>query len=346
MTATYDFDAIVELMTQLLMKAGLPEERARRIARVQTEVEGFGVTTHGLTVAAAYVNIAKGGNPDPDAKADIIREFGGTAVLDGGKVMGVEAVLAAREEAEKRAREHGVGLVSVLHAGWVGVLGYHLAELARKGFLCRMWAQMSGYPCVVPFGGREGRVSTSPLAIVMPNDPDPVVADFSTSAVASGKVYRWRSEGVKAPEPLFYNAEGELSDDPQVFCDHKAMLPLGGASSGFRGTAFSIWGEAMTAAAGGIASGGGKGGQNFHLLAIHADALGDVEAYKKEWQRFAEYMLSSKPAKGMSGPRFPGQAEWKKLAQAQSEGLCPHPDVISNLEKLAEELGVEMPEAK
>ncbi len=344
MTTKYQFEEIRAFIEELLKKGGLPADRAKRIADAQTEVEAFGVTTHGLTVASAYINMLQKAPEKATGEIKTLNDFGAVTTLDASAVFGLEGILAARDIVEEKARKHGIAITSILRTSWVGVIGYHLAALARKGYLCMAWAQMSGYTCVAPFGGREGRVSTSPMALVMPNDPDPVVADFSTSAVASGKVWRWLSEGKKAPEPLFYDGEGKLSDEPQVFKDHQAMLPFGGAKSGFRGTALSVWIEALTAAAGGIAAGKG-GGQNAHILAIHADAMSGGQDTRDEWNRFRDYLLSSPPAQGMNGPTLPGGFEWPRFHDAQANGLTLHPDLEKSLKEMAQDFGVPFPEA-
>ncbi|RXL51382.1 oxidoreductase, partial [Citrobacter sp. AAK_AS5] len=64
---------------------------------------------------------------------------------------------------------------------------------------------------VAPFGGREGKLSTNPIAFACPvAGGDPIVADFSTSVVPEGVVRSLRNRGLPTPEGAIRDAEGRL----------------------------------------------------------------------------------------------------------------------------------------
>jgi LDH2 family malate/lactate/ureidoglycolate dehydrogenase len=339
----YQLSDLIDFGTELLVRKGMPPERARRIARAQMEIEAFGVTTHGVNVLLHVVKQV-GDGMDAVRLPECIGGHGPIATYDGAGCVSVESILTAIDQATTRAREHGLALVSVLRAGWVGVLGFHLAAPARDGFLAMAWGQMSGWPCVAPFGGREGRLSTNPMAFAMPASPDPIVADFSTAAVASGKVWHWCGTGERPPEPLLLDADGTPTDDPNALKNGGTILPFGGVNFGFRGTALSMWIEALTAAAGGRPANAGKeGGQNVHVLAIDIDAMSGAGGYDDTMSELLDYVLSSAPARDSSGPVMPGQREWQALAKARKDGLHLDDGRVAALREQAELLGVPMP---
>jgi L-lactate dehydrogenase len=341
----YRLDDLIDWGSAVLARGGLEGGRAGRIARVQVEIEAFGVKTHGLKVLRHVIQRVSEG-AGVERRPALRKESGAIAAYDGEGCVGVECVLTACDEARDRARRHGMGLVSVLGSDWVGVLGYHLASVAREGFLCMGWAQMSGWPCVAPFGGREGRLSTNPMAFSFPRAGEPVVADFSTAAVASGKVWDWCAKGERPPEPLLLDAEGRATDDPTVLKGGGTILPFGGRNYGFRGTALSMWIEAMTAAAGGVpANAEKKGGQNVHVLAMDIGAMNGAGDYEEAMGGVLDYVLSSAPAPGGPGPMMPGDREWASLGKARAEGLAVEEGLADSLRELGEKQGVAFPEA-
>ncbi len=314
--------ALVEFYSACLRDLGVEETWASRISRAQVEVEAFGVSTHGLNVLHYIIDSLLAGRMDPEKTPGELRQFGAAAVYDGSGTIPVRSLLEVRDEVCRKARQFGIGLVSTGPLGWLGALGYHLAAPAREGFLMMGWAQLSGDQTVVPFGGREPRLSTNPIAFAIPASPHPVVADFATSAFSNGKVFQAKAAGKKLPEPLLVDASGRPSDDPSIFRQGGNIMPFGGWNSGFRGTALALWIEALTAAMGcRPANADREGGQHLHLMAIHAEAMGDQETCLRLTTEMLDYIRSSEPAEGFSVVRLPGDAGWKKMEAAKTEGI-------------------------
>ena len=128
-------------------------------------------------------------------------------------------------------------------------MGAYPEALARAG--CIGIAACSGPPSghwVAPFGGREGRISTNPIAFAWPVEgAEPAVADFSTAATAEGVVRSLRNRGLPAPDGMLRDAEGRPTSDPGVLyaTPGGAIQPLGG-SLGYRGTALALLAEVLT----------------------------------------------------------------------------------------------------
>jgi LDH2 family malate/lactate/ureidoglycolate dehydrogenase len=357
MSQYFTYTQLFDWTRGILEAAGLDPVRAERIARAQTDVEAFGISTHGLNVAVACANIYNKQaqkQEDPDAEHPLngqpvdLREAGAVTTFSGQKMLGIEAVLFARDYLRKQAAVHGIAWVSIRSTGWIGTLGFHLAELAREGFFAMGWVQMSGETAVVPHNGTQGRLGTNPLAIVIPRgEHDPVVADFSTSAVSRGQARRWASDDRKAPEPIFTDEEGTLTDEPKRFEDPDPMLPWGGPAWGFKGTTFSLWVESLTAMAGGVpALPEKKGGQNVHIMALNREALGCVGPGQEAMDEMVDYVLSSKPKPGTGGPRLPGTRGWETFHQVEERGIKLHPDQVKWYQDVGENFQVPFPTAQ
>jgi uncharacterized oxidoreductase len=101
---------------------------------------------------------------------------------------------------------------------------------------------------VAAFGGRDGRISTNPVAMAWPVDgAEPVVADFSTAVTAEGVVRVHRELGLELPDGTLRDADGRPTRDPDaLYAEPRgAIQPLGG-EVGYRGTAFALFVEVLT----------------------------------------------------------------------------------------------------
>ena len=104
------------------------------------------------------------------------------------------------------------------HSGMSSPLGtppieLYLIPLAEDGLLAQAWAQTSTCKDSAPIGGIDATFSTNPVALAMPTGADPIIADFSSSSMALGKVGQMVLKGEKAPELIFMDSDGELSDE-------------------------------------------------------------------------------------------------------------------------------------
>ncbi len=147
------------------------------------------------------------------------------------------------------ARELGMAIGTVRGVAHTGRIGAYPEAAARQGFIAI--ACCNGGPSghwVAPFGGRDGRISTNPMAFAWPvEDGPPAVADFSTAATAEGVVRSWRFRGLTAPPGTLRDAEGRDTNDPGTLYETPkgTIQPLGGLL-GYRGTALALLVEVLT----------------------------------------------------------------------------------------------------
>ncbi len=334
------FPRLVRFAQEFLVAKGVPAEGARAIAEIVVTTEAFGITTHGLS----FLPYADGAIPDvvdPKAEPTVAGDRGATAVIEGGRCFAQLAMRRATGIALEKAAALGIAMVSVKNTGWLAALGVQLLPIAERGLLAQVWAQTNTCKDCAPVGGIDARFSTNPLALAIPTGGDPIVADFSTTAVSMGKTSLMASRGEKAPERIFMDRDGKLSDDPRVAKTGGTILFLGGEHYGHKGYGLSLWCEALTAAGGGECNNpGSRTQQSFTLQVIDPAALGGREHYLAEIARFVRHVKSSRPRPGVTAIRLPGERGLEALRRAKADGVDVDESMLQKLDGLAAKAGI------
>ena len=333
-------EKLVDFGVRLLTAKGVGEENARYIAGVVAEIEAMGVTTHGL-VLFPYFDRQVGSLIDPEAEPLVVKEKGATALVDGNGSFAQLAMRLAKELAEKKAIKFGIAMVGVRNSSWLGALGVYLVSLARKGLFAQLWAQTNTCKDCAPFGGVDAKFSTNPVALAFPTPGDPVLADFSTAAVAMGKVNRMIRSGQKAEEKFFMDRDGRLTDDPRAMKEGGSILFVGGERLGHKGYALSLWCEALTAMSGGGCNNPeADSRQCFNLTVIDPEAFVGRDYYDEEMKRFVEHVKKSRTLPGFDHIRLPGERAFESLREAEKDGLAIEDSIVETLNEIAEKNGI------
>jgi LDH2 family malate/lactate/ureidoglycolate dehydrogenase len=339
--AQISFPSLVRFAREFLVRKGASEANAGVVAEAVVSTEAFGITTHGL----AFLPYAEGAIPgliDPRAEPVVAAEGGAVAVLDGRRCFGQLAMHRAVELALQKASAFGIAMVSVRDTGWLAALGVQLLPLAERGMLAELWAQTNTCEDCAPVGGVDGRFSTNPVALAIPTDADPILVDFATSAISMGATKAMAKRGARAPERVFMDRDGNLSDDPNVVTAGGTILFLGGEHFGHKGYGLSLWCEALTAASGGECNNpGSRTQQNFTLEVIDPGMLGGRPRYLEEMSRFVRHVKSSRPRAANRGVRLPGERGLAALRAGKRDGVPVDDGVLAKLNELAAKVGIE-----
>lgn len=297
----------LQLGCDLLGAYGATTENARVVTEHLVDADRAGLPSHGLMRLPQYVDEILAGEIDPTAKPAPRRAGQAHLHLDArrcfGQVAGRLAVLGGIEA----AKDHGIALVTVRQCGHAGRIGAYAEELGTAGCLSMVFCSgpRSGHR-VAPFGGRDGRLATNPLAFSIPSSSDPIVGDFSTAASPEGRIRRLRNLGLSAPPETLLDAEGMPTNDPNVLYHSPpgTILPLGGELLGHRGFALGIFVEAMATLLGGDdTADGSRVGNNLAFIVISTSP-----EYRLGADRMTEYVLSSR-SRGNATMKLPGQLE-------------------------------------
>src|SRR5262249_47470214 len=143
---------------------------------------------------------AKEGRLRLDAGPSIERETPSTAVVNGAWTWGQVTASFATELAVKKAEVTGVSAVAVPDRYNIGPGGVYALKAAELGLIGKVWCNGTGVARVAPWGGRDPRLATNPIAIAVPTRGQPILVDITTSVVAEGKVRVAKNRGVKVPD--------------------------------------------------------------------------------------------------------------------------------------------------
>jgi L-lactate dehydrogenase len=181
-----------------------------------------------------------------------------------------------------------------------------------------------------------------PIAAGIPRRPDPILIDVSTSITTLGMVGRSKSEGRKLGGKWLQDAEGNLTDDPNVVGNGGTLLPVGGQDHGHKGFGLGLLVEALTQGLGGYgrADEPTDWGAAVTVLAIAPSRFAGEDAFLRQMDFTAALCLDAKPRDPKAPVRLPGQLAVAKKRQAEREGVALHPGIDAKLNALAAKYAV------
>jgi len=333
-----------EIGKALLKANQVPEEEAATVARHVVNANLAGHDSHGVIMLPNYIERVRAGQIVPGAPFTIVQESPTTTVVDGNWGFGYVINEKAMQLTIEKAQQSNIAACTVFRQGHVGRLASYPLMAAQAGMIGMAWADSGRSPKgVAPFGGREARLGTNPWAMAVPSDLDgPFCMDFATSAVAMGKIKLAEARGQEVPRGWIVDSEGDLTTDPAKI-KGGALLPLGGAGEGYKGTALAAMGEVLCGLLTGLGFGvepTGRHNDGCFLIAIKVEAFRPLLAFRKDVADFAHYLKDTPPAKGSSGVLYPGEVEHMAEQKRGAEGIEIEEATWKKLGGLAEEGGI------
>ena len=290
-----------ELVIRRMVGAGTPADEAQIVADVLVFADLRGTKSHGVLRVEHYENrIRHGGiNLAPELRVDAIRPA--IAIIDAQGGMGHVAAKRATEEAIRRAKEHGIGVVGVKNSSHCGALAYY----------------------VDLFGGTEPYFGTNPFAFGFPGKTQSILLDMATSEVAFGKIFYAREKNVPIPEGWAVDKAGAFTTDPHAAY---ALFPFGGV----KGYGINMMVEALT----GLLVGGVFGPHvtpmydqldsrrnlsSFHL--VIDPSLFNGEAVFSHTQAMIDELHAQSATAESGAVRVPGEIEAEAMKRALVHGI-------------------------
>ncbi len=320
-------DTLRKIGYELFEGAGCPSEDARAVVDHLVESNLFGHDSHGAIRFYEYARAIHEGRFRTGATPEVVRESPCTAVVDAQGALGQVGATFATHLAMEKAREHGVGTVSLRNTSHIGRVGAYPLMAARAGLIGQIFVNAGhlGYQ-IAPFGGIDGKLSTNPIAFAAPRrEADPILVDMTTSIVAEGKIRIAINRGDRVPEGWLIDSEGNPTTDPDDFKADPpgAILPLGGAA-GHKGYGMSMMVEVL----GGVLSGQGCAAgeramisNGVFLTVYHIEHFADLDAYYDEVEALIRHVQSSRLASGFEEILVPGEPEFRSAQKRETEGI-------------------------
>lgn len=329
----------------LLRAAGASAEEAATVAKGCVNANLVGHDSHGIILVPTYIERMARQHIVPGAPFNVVKESATTTVIDGNWGFGFVVNERAMRMTIEKARTNQVAAATVFRQSHVGRLAAYPLLAAAEGMIGLATADSGRSPkAVAPFGGREARLGTNPIAIAVPSDLEaPLYLDMATSAVAHGKVSLAASRGQPIPEGWVIDRDGRQTTDPSALLRNGgALLPLGG-SEGYKGSGLAVIVEILCGLLTGLGFGvepTGRHNDGCFLAAFNVEAFRPLAEFKKEVAAFARYLKATPPAPGSTGVFYPGELEFVREQERRRDGIAVEDATWNKLRALAQGYGM------
>lgn len=329
----------------LFAAGGLEAEKARTVAFFLVEADLMGHTTHGLALAARYLQEITDGKMATAGPPGLVSDRGAAVCWDGRRLPGAWLTAEAVKLAITRAREFGTATVAIGDSHHNGALATYLPLATDEGLLISIASSAPSGAHVAPFGGRVGVFSPNPVAYGIPTEGDPILIDVSASITTFNMAQRLIREGRCYEHDWLLDRAGEPARDPKALVEGGSLLPVGGLDHGQKGYGMALSIEALTQ---GLSGQGRAEAPRELTLATTVqvwdpEAFGGREAFLRQTGWLARACLDTPPRPGVAAVRLPGQAGLARRRAALAEGVALHAGILDALAPWAERFGVAMP---
>lgn len=233
-----------------LTAAGAPADAAALVARVLVDADVRGHHSHGTELLPMYLDRVRHGGIDPLARPSWVARTPVVQVLSGNGGFGQLGASQAATACADAAAEHGLAAVAVRDNNHVGMLAAYRQPFMDKGIVALI-LNVSG-ASVAPPGAVRASLGNDAVCIIAPGGAaNPLIADFATGAVASGKIRDLGARGGRVPDGWLIGPDGLPSSDPADLDSGGAVPVFGGAATGYKGLCVAVITEVLAGMLGG-----------------------------------------------------------------------------------------------
>jgi len=332
-----------------LRQEGMREDYAAICAEVLVETDAWGTHSHGTKNLHNYIRKFRVGGADIYAEPEIVVDRAAFAIIDAHKALGMIPSYQAMNLACDKARQTGLGLVAVRNSCHFGAAGYYANMAAKRGMVGLSVSNVD--PNMTAPGAKGMLIGNNPLAYAAPlPDGQTMFLDIAMSNVASLKVIQARKDGRPVPDTWIVDRDGLPTTDPSHYPEEGAMQPM----AAHKGYGLAILVELLT---GGLSGGGmsmmgdivswvfqlDKPNNVCHtFIAIDAEQFLGKDVLAERTQAMQERLHQAPKARGSTRIFTPGEIEWDKHKVAEEKGLTLPDDVLTSLQGLAQDCGLEL----
>jgi len=344
LTDRYDASALRKFAIRVLRESGLTAGAADVVAGGLVEADLLGHTTHGLALLAEYVDAIESGEMNIAGEPKVRQDIGAVANWDADYLPGIWTTQLAVDDACRRAKQYGIGAVSVARSHHIGCLAAYVEKPARHNMAILLMCSDPSDSLVAPAGGITPVLTPNPVAAGIPAEPDPIVMDISTSITTAGQCARVKRDGGQLAGQWLVDADGASSDDPNVLDQGGSLLPIGGLDHGHKGFALGLMVDALTQGLSGYSRAGEPTAWGAAVLAIaFAPALfGRGDAFTHQVSDIVSRCRQSTPAHAATPVRIPGERALANKRAALESGLRLHPAVATSVEAVSRRFEIEI----
>ena len=331
-------------VASIFQKMDVPPEDSLLAADVLVSADLRGVDTHGVSnMLHGYIDGFTKGEINPRPQWRVVRQSPATANIDSDQGLGIIIAPKAMAIAIEKAKDTGVGMVTIGNGRHLGMASYHAMRALEHDMIGT--CMTSAPPRMVPTFGAEPRLGTNPIAIAAPaKEEPPFVFDAATTVIAQNRLVIAQRLAVSIPPGWVADAQGIPIMEAMEAPNDSYLLPLGSTreSGSHKGYGLACMVDILCGVLSGKAFGMMPGRPNFsHFVGAYSiEAFTDVEEFKETMDLFLRTLKSTPPAPGHERVLAPGQPEWEAEQERRAKGIPLHRDVVGWLRATCDGLGV------
>ena len=348
-----------QFMRDVFTKLGVPPDDAAISAEVLIAADLRGIESHGISRLKYYYDRILAGVQNVETRFEVIKDTETTALVDGHHGMGHVIASRAMWLAIEKAKQFGLGAVSVRNSTHFGIAGFYSLMAAQEGLIGL--TVTNARPAMAPTLGVEPMLGTNPIAIAAPSDlPFPFCFDGATSITQRGKFEVNARTGNQLPEGWAIDQEGNSITDPVEVLQGlnqatAALLPLGGAGeqyAGYKGYDLATAVEILSASLSGgqflkgllgLAEDGSRRPYSIghFFLAIDIEHFLPLELSKAVTGAILRQLQQSRRVPGQQRIYVAGEKEYEMEQRRRNEGIPINPALMEELRFLRNQLNIE-----
>ena len=327
-------------------KMGVPHQGAVEGADVLVMTDLRGVETHGVSnMLRSYVQAYKESRLNPRPQWTILRESPATATIDADGGLGIILGGPAMQLAIKKARNTGVGVVTMYNSGHMGAVGHFAMMAAKENMVGICMTALSIR--VAPTFASEAIFGTNPIAIAAPTKSEPpFLFDAATSTIAENKVGLAARVGASLLPGWVSDSQGRpvLEEIPAPNRGEYHLLPLGGTreQGSHKGYGLAMMVEVLSTFLAGTLPQvlHPVSRARSHFAAYDIAAFTDVDTFKENLDSMLKTLRTTKPAEGHERVLYPGLPEYEAEQERRANGIPLHKEVIHWFDDITAELSL------
>lgn len=236
-------DDIQSTTEQALLKHGADNNAAAQVAHAVRVAESNGNKICGLYYVESYCTQLETGRVFGDVEPVVTHDKPGAVRVDAKYGFAQVAFAAAFDTAVAAAKSNGTVALSIEHSHTCTSLGYFTEQFAKAGLLAI--GATNSTARVSPPGGATPMLGTNPMAMAVPARDGGVAFqfDYSTSAVALGKITMAKAAGESIPVGWAVDADGNDTTDPAAALEGSLV-----SAGGYKGYGLGLMVEVLAGA--------------------------------------------------------------------------------------------------
>ncbi|HEX2567034.1 MAG TPA: Ldh family oxidoreductase [Burkholderiales bacterium] len=205
-----------EQIESLLAAWGMEADLVRVTADAMVETDLAGVDSHGISMLMDYEKFKTAGKLNVKARPKVVKDGPVIGMVDADAGLGHPAAVMGMDLAIAKAKQMGVGVVTVFNSHHFGAAGYYARRASAAG-LVGMVTSATRAIAMVPTRASVPVLGTNPIAFAAPAKRNaPFCLDMATTTVANNKIKVYELNGKTLPPGWILDEHGEPVTDPKL----------------------------------------------------------------------------------------------------------------------------------